>query len=423
MAINYFGSQGAGNIPVGSIVEFPYVVGDSAGVGNVWATYPPGYIPCDGRTLYKSDWPEVAELIGDSAGLPINTDGSIIGAGSQITQNSGASWNRQGPRSIRLYGGNLLVPLGRSLMFSKDKGVSWNGAGDGQLGDVYFYSQGSPTVLGNVAYIGGVSYYQNSGAMAGKYVFRVALDGSFLPSATTGTIGTGGEADTVVLGGKGSVLYVLVTSGTDSGKIYKTSDGGDNFTYTRDLSDITGTSGGISDYRTLWYISSIGSFIFNTSTGTWVISDFESGTTPTLATSLSTSSGVTFDGSNYWFTSGGKLYRTPNFVSITEIGSPLPSSFNGYVSLAEGKIFVGGDTGYYSTDNGITWNPYINDGGSAKQPFGVDTSRNLFGVINRGDDASSDLYRMKLADSSGLTFDMPNISASDGRIAVMKMRT
>ena len=100
------------------------------------------------------------------------------------------------------------------------------------------------------------------------------------------------------------------------------------------------------------------------------------------------------------------------------MGYPICKRF-----LAEGKIFVGGDTGYYSTDNGITWNAYINDGGSAKQPFGTDTSRSLFGVINRGDDASSDLYRMKLASSSGLTFEMPNLAAASGRIALMKVRS
>ena len=423
MAIDYYGlGNGNNSIPIGSVVHFPFAIGATAGTGNVWTNYPSGFLPCDGRTLYKEDYPELADLVGDSAGLPINTDGSVITSGSQITSGFALPWNTQAPKNVRYYDGKLLVMAGTSLLYSNDKGTSWSNVTTNTGAPSVFMSKGSCGVSDNYAYIGGSQHLNSSGTQDGTYVYKMPIDGSSSIGANVaGTIGSGGAQTTVVLGCKATTIYVYVTSGTDAGKIFKSTNAGASWTYTRDMSSIASSV----DTDSFWYISSRGVFTFNGTvsavSGTYEISDFEAATTPTLATSNSTANGVTFDGINYWFTSGGQVYRTPNFVTITAVGTVLPTSFNGYVSLADSKIFVGGNTGYYSGDTGVTWNTYIADGGNVELPFGSDTTRSLFGLVNRGDDNATDLYKLKLASSSGLTFDLPSLSVVDGLTRCIKV--
>jgi hypothetical protein len=422
MAIDYYGLGNSNNsIPIGSVVHFPFAIGAPAGTGNVWTNYPSGFLPCDGRSLYKEDYPELADLVGDSAGLPLNTDGGIITSGSQGTSGFSLTWNTQSPKNVRLYNDKLIALAGVSALYTNDKGTSWNNTRTVIGAPSVFRSIGSAGVSGNYAYVGGAEYLNNSGAQTGMYVYKFPLDGSPFGGFVSGTIGAGGIQSTTVLGCKGTTIYVYVTAGVDAGKIFKSTNAGDSWTYTRDMSSIADSV----DVNTFWYVASRGVFVFDGTvsavTGTYEIADFEAATSPVLATSNRTNNGVTFDGVNYWFTSGGQLYRTANFVSIVAVGTPIPTSFNGYVSIADGKIFVGGNTGYYSSDIGVTWNVYIADGGDTELPFGADTGRSLFGLINRGDDNTTDLYKLKLASSSGLTFDLPSLSVVDGLTRCIKV--
>ena len=423
MSVEYYGTGGSNSaVPIGSIVRFPYTIGSSAGTGNIWTAYPSGFLPCDGRALFKTDYPELAELVGDSAGLPINTDGGVVATGSQITSGFALGWSTQTPKNVRVYSSRLLLPIGKALAHSNDNGTSWT-VNTTQIGATSaFRSKGSPVVSGSYAYVGGDDWLNSTGIQTGAFIYKFPVDGSLLAgSPVTGTIGAGGVQTTVCLGAKAGVIYITITSGADAGKIFKSADAGDTWTFVQNTSTIYSSI----DLDSIWYVASRGVFVFDGVvsgvTGTHEIDDFESGSTATLATSLRTSNGITFDGTNYWFTSGGQLYKTTNFVTITAVGNVLPISFNGYVSFGANKIFVGGNTGYYSVDTGVTWNTYIADGGNTELPFGCDLGKSLFGMVNRGDDNAMDIYKLKLAESSGLTFNIPTLATVDGETRCMKV--
>lgn len=422
MGINYFGQQGGGAIPVGAIVEFPYTIGSAAGAGNVWTSYPSGYIPCDGRTLYKSEYPEVAELIGDSGGLPVNTSGSPYVVGNQITSGYALTWDSQSPKNVRLSEGYTVLPLGASIAFSNDRGTSWNQRVF-PVGQPTFKTTGSVFKLGDYFYVGGQAYTDSTGVATGCALQKGQISTGTSTSLTVGTIGAGGAQTTAVLGAKGTTVYLTITSGSDAGKIYKTINGGSTFTFVQNTSAIYSAI----DLNSIWYIETTGQFVFQGTVGgvagIYRINDWESGTTATLVNTNTIAHGMTYDGTHYYFISAGQIYRTTNFVTISAFGNTTPSLTNGQISLGDGKIWVGGNTGYYSNDDGISWLAYISDGGTTELPFGQDITKNLLCTVNTGDDGSNSIYRLILQSSSGLTFDMPNVPAMSGRIALMKMRS
>ncbi len=183
--------------------------------------------------------------------------------------------------------------------------------------------------------------------------------------ADTGVLGSTGEAGRTTLtaaGPNNSVVYALsaTNDGNDQMDIYKSTDGGQNFT-PLDVNSKTPTNPNYFNedmnlmHGQAWY-------------NQMIISDPADPTGKTIYAGGNYSSAVSRDGGNTWTL----LTSWLGHLAVNQIGFPpliLPYAHADFhcaaVSTASGKkrIFFGNDGGvFYSDDNGKSWNDNANTG-------------------------------------------------------------